>query len=721
MDTVIRVKDQFYIHAESSLVDDRTRVLKHGETFAVFDRYGDIQPVEAFTHGVYHEGTRYLSHLELFLGHERPMFLSSTVREDNAALSVDLTNLDVRDNGRISVRRGTVHICRSRFLLDGICYEQVRLVHYGLEPTQVDLTFRFDADFADIFEVRGTRRPKKGQRLDTSATASRVTLGYKGLDGVVRRTQVNWEPRPDALKANEAVYSRTLKPKEEITISLTISCERDGCEAPALSFEQACSVVNKSLRDSMAQECDVTTSNWQFNDWLQRSRTDLHMMITDTPQGRYPYAGVPWFSAPFGRDGIITALEYLWINPSIAQGVLRYLAAHQATESNPERDAEPGKILHESRLGEMAALGEIPFGRYYGSVDSTPLFVLLAGAYLERTGDRAFIQSIWPNVESALQWLDKTGDSDGDGFVEYARRSSHGLVHQGWKDSHDSVFHRDGRMAEAPIALCEVQGYVYAAKLAAAACADALGLTKPKKALIKQAEELKKRFEASFWSEELSTYALALDGEKKPCLVNASNAGHCLFAGIVSDRRAHLVASTLLGSDMFSGWGVRTIGSSELRYSPMSYHDGSIWPHDNALIAMGLARYGMTDKAMKIMQALFEASLYMDLRRLPELFCGFPRRDGEGPSLYPVACSPQAWSAASAYMLLGASLGLSIHAAEHQVVFRYPVLPEFLNEISIRNLRVGAASADLSVIRDEQEVGVYVTRKEGPLEVVVLK
>lgn len=721
METIIRVKDQFYIHAESSLVDDRTRVLKHGESFAVFDRYGDIQPVEAFTHGLYHEGTRYLSHLELFLGEERPMFLSSTVKEDNAALTVDLTNLDVSENGRIVLRRGTVHILRSRFLWEGVCYEQVRLVHYGLDVIELDLKFRFDADFADIFEVRGTTRAKKGRRLPSTVTASDVTLAYEGLDRVVRRTRVQWDPTPDRLTETEAVFTRRLAPKEEVTLTLTIACEREECPAVTFSYDEACAHANRALQDNMAQDCEVTTSNWQFNNWLQRSRADLHMMVTDTPQGSYPYAGVPWFSTPFGRDGIITAMEYLWVNPSIAKGVLQYLAARQASDVDAARDAEPGKILHESRLGEMAAMGEIPFGRYYGSVDSTPLFMMLAGAYYERTGDRDLIRELWPNLEAALGWLDQYGDIDGDGFVEYARQSSNGLVHQGWKDSHDSVFHRDGRMAEAPIALCEVQGYVYAAKLSAATCAEALGWKGQAEALRGQAAAIRRSFERAFWSDELSNYALALDGAKRPCLVQASNAGHCLFAGIAGDDHARRVAETLLSPTMFSGWGVRTIGDREVRYSPMSYHDGSIWPHDNALIAMGLARYGMTSHAMMILHAMFDASLYMDLHRLPELFCGFSRREGEGPSLYPVACSPQAWSAAAAYMLLAASLGLSIDAGNRRVAFRHPVLPEFLEELTIRNLRVGAAIVDLRISKGRVGLSIETTKQEGQIEIVVQK
>jgi glycogen debranching enzyme len=369
----------------------------------------------------------------------------------------------------------------------------------------------------------------------------------------------------------------------------------------------------------------------------------------------------------------------------------------------------------------MAALGEIPFGRYYGSVDATPLFVLLTGAYYERTGDRAFVESIWPNLEAALRWIDSYGDPDGDGFVEYLRHSPTGLVHQGWKDSHDSVFHADGSLARGPIALCEVQGYVYAAKRAAAGLAALLGHEKKARELVQQARALQERFEEAFWCEELSTYALALDGAKQPCRVRTSNAGHCLLAGIAQPERARRVAQTLLSAESFSGWGVRTVAATETRYNPMSYHNGSVWPHDNALLAYGLSRYLIKDEVLKIMDGLFHASLFMDLHRLPELFCGFVRRPGEGPTLYPVACAPQSWSAGAVFLLLQACLGLEVKGPEAQVCFSYPCLPPFLKEVRIRNLKVGEASLDLLLRRHPHDVGVNVLRREGDIEVRVVK
>jgi glycogen debranching enzyme len=695
-------------------------VLKQDDTFAVFDHYGDIRPTGLGEEGVYHEGTRFLSALVLSVENERPLFLSSTVKEENDLLAVDLTNQDLAGRGQDFVPRGTVHIARLKFLWRAVCYEELRVRNYGPRPLRLTFALYFTADFADIFEVRGTHRPRRGQDLGPAVEDGAVALAYRGLDNVVRRTRLAFTPRPTRLSDDRAVFEVALGPKDETTLRLTVACERDGAAPAVLPYGEALDAACAALA-ARGWAGIRSDTNKEFDAWVNRAVADLHMLVTQTGAGPYPAAGVPWFSTPFGRDGILTALECLWVHPALARGVLAYLAATQATEVVPERDAEPGKILHETHGGEMAALGEIPFGRYYGSVDATPLFVLLAGAYYERTGERAFVESLWPHVEAALAWIDAYGDADHDGFVEYARRSSTGLVQQGWKDSQDSVFHADGTLAEPPIALCEVQGYVYAARRAAAELATVLGHRERAGEQLRKARLLREKFEAAFWCEELGTYALALDGAKRPCRVRTSNAGHCLLTGIASPEHARCAAQTLLSRDSFSGWGVRTVAAGEARYNPMSYHNGSVWPHDNALIAYGMARYGLKEGVLQILNGLYEASIALDLHRLPELFCGFPRRPGEGPALYPVACSPQAWSAAAVFLLLQASLGLTVSVPEKHLTFSYPLLPEFLPEVNLTNLRVGGGVIDLRLLRHGQDVGIHVLRREGDFQLLMVK
>jgi len=717
----VQLDEQWYILATASPADERRRVLKENETFALFDRFGDIQSIGMHEEGLYHGDTRFLSHQELLIDGARPMFLNSTVKDDNGLLIVELMNPDLHPEGQEQVPKGTLHIFRAKLLWDNACYEHVRVVNFGLEPVSTTLSMEFGADYIDIFEVRGFHRAKRGEYLQPQIGEKELLLGYRGLDNVMRRTHILFDPAPARIAAERVDFQLSLPPQGDAHVYATICCEPQGKTNPGVTdYLSALKKLNATMAAATQKRCKISTSNALFNAWIDRSAADLEMLIARLPEGDYPYAGVPWYSTTFGRDGILTAREYLWIDPGLARGVLGFLAATQATESNAERDAEPGKILHEARKGELAALDEIPFRRYYGTVDATPLFISLAGAYYERTGDLAFIRSIWDNIRRALDWIDKYGDSDGDGFVEYARRRESGLVNQGWKDSHDSIFHSDGRLAEAPIALCEVQAYVYDAKLQAARLAGLLGDQPLARDLTRAAEQLKKQFNDRFWCDEIGTYALALDGTKNQCAVRSSNAGHTLWTGIATEERALLVADQMLDPNFFCGWGIRTIPCNEVRYNPMAYHNGSVWPHDNALIADGMARYGFTHKAMQVFTGLNDACMYMDQHRMPELFCGFTKRPGEGPTLYPVACSPQAWSAAAVFYLLQACLGLSFHPEKPEIRLRNPKLPPFLDTVEIRDLSIGGATVDLLLERYPNNVGVEIVRKEGKTEVVVV-
>jgi glycogen debranching enzyme len=712
--------EKFYIQATAGRGDERTRVLKHGESFGVFDRSGTIPAGGKGELGLFHDGTRFLSRLELLLD-EQPLLLLASAADRQNALVTNLTNPDLAAGDRIILQRDSLHLLGSALLWQGAYYLRLAVRNYALAPIDLRLRLLFAADYADLFEVRGTPRRRRGRLLEPVVGRSSVLLGYQGLDDRVRRTRLVFSPAPAELSAGDALLRLRLASREEQVYELAVAFET-GNQAPAvLGFGDAAAGVADGRRGREALVVAIRSGNEQLDEWTYRSASDVALMATDTGHGLYPYAGIPWFSTVFGRDGIITALETLWMLPELARGVLRFLAHTQATADDPEHDAEPGKILHEMRGGEMAALGEVPFGRYYGSVDSTPLFVMLAGETWARTADRELLDAIWPHVERALAWIDDHGDLDGDGFVEYARRSSQGLASQGWKDSGDSISHRDGSLAEGPIALCEVQGYVYAARRRASELAAVLGKWERAAELERQAERLRERFEEAFWLEDLSTYALALDGAKRPCAVRASNAGHCLYGGIASAERAARVAATLTAEGSCTGWGIRTLDSAEARYNPMSYHNGSVWPHDNALIAAGFARYGLREAAAKLFGGLFAASAFFDLHRMPELFCGFSRRPHEGPTLYPVACSPQAWAAASVFLLLQSLLGLVVDAPKRQIRLERPELPRSLQKLRVRNLRVGGASVDLTFRRHLGDIGVTVDRKRGDVEVLVLK
>ena len=642
------------------------------------------------------------------------------MRTNNAALDVDLTNPDIYQGDALWLAKDTVHFVRTKFLWNGACYETVTFRNFGAEARRFRVDFAFDADFADLFEVRGFERRTRGKITATVSAPDAVRFAYASLDGRPRFTDIFFWPRPRELGSRQATLDVELEPKQQRSITMSVHCS-SGKHPPERRMFRAMRAARRELRDATRRCAGIETSNGLVNEVLCRSMADISMLVTDTKQGPYPYAGVPWFSTAFGRDGIITALEMLWLYPGLARGVLHYLAATQAREEDPARDAEPGKILHETRSCELANLGEVPFGQYYGSIDSTPLFVALAGLYWRHTGDSKTLDAIWPSILAALRWMDQYGDPDGDGFLEYRRRRDSGLVNQGWKDSNDAVFHADGRLADPSIALCEVQGYAYLARTVAAGMAAARGDVELAARLSDQAHRLRERFEAQFWDDELGMYVLALDGDKQPCRVRTSNAGQLLFTGIASPERAARMAEVLSSGEFLTGWGIRTVSSREHRFNPASYHNGSIWPHDNALIALGLARYGHSSLAARLTGTLLDAAAHMDLRRLPELYCGMRKRRDKGPILYPVACSPQAWAAAAPFAMLQACLGLEIDASQRVARLRYPRLPEGLQSLHVRDLPVGDAHVDLLVRRHGDDVAANIVNRRGEVELVTLQ
>ncbi len=716
---IVTVKDDFHVSADAVNTVEQIRVLNHSNTFGIFDRCGNIHPQGKMVQGIYHKGTRYINKLVLEINDKRPLLLSSTIKEQNDILSVDLTNPVFGDN---KIAEDTIHIFRNQFLRTSTYHEEINCMNYGDQPCNFDLKLLFNGDFRDIFEIRGIKRKMPANPVRYMVQSDAIVMRYEGLDHVQRQTVIRFTTKIEyALNADKAVFFVNLQPYEQACIQYSIDFQVGNQSRAVPGYKEAKHSIQEELKKSRLLFAHVQTSNEQFNHWIRRSQADLTSLLTKTKCGFYPYAGVPWFNTVFGRDGLITALETLWLAPAISKDVLLFLANKQATHIIPEKDAEPGKILHEMRSGEMANTGEVPFKEYYGTIDATPLFILLAGMYYDRTADRELIKKIWPSIKAALKWINEYGDLDGDGFVEYKHKAKNGLTNQGWKDSYDSIMYANGELAEPPIALCEVQGYVYGAKMHAAKLALLFQETDLSKELMNEAQLLKKNFNEKFWDEASNCFVLALDGKKNPCKVVSSNAGQCLFTRIVDEDKAKKMADVLLEENMFNGWGIKTLSSKERRYNPMSYHNGSVWPHDNALIAYGLSVYGFDEHVLKITKGMFNASLYIDLQRLPELFCGFDRRASEGPTAYPVACSPQAWSVASIFLLIQSCLCLEIDAVQKNITFNKPRLPEYLHRIHIDNLKVNEGSFSFNIASLQTDLGFNVLQKPDQWELIIKK
>jgi len=747
-ETVLKVGSAFYVLASSLSSRRTTRVLADGHSFAIFDAGGDIieSPLEAL--GLFHRDTRYLSRFDFRIAGETPYFLNSFLSDDKAQLRVNLTNPDLDNDGDvINLPRNSIQLQRSWALGPAALFHRMVVRNFTRAVASFEIEFRFGVDFADLFEVRGVKRERHGETLAPERRKNRIKFLYRGLDHALRFSELRFDQTPTFLDAEHAAYSLKLEAESEITLELRIVCGNQGDPAsrssahkdgasgdPAsgaptykagaaggstVSFNRALQTRRSQITRSEAGWATVAAGNELMNSILRHSECDLMSIMAHDAGGTYIMAGIPWFATLFGRDSIITALAMLPFSPAIAAGTLRTLAHFQGTEVNADRDEQPGKIVHEMRFGEMAVMREIPFGRYYGSVDSTPLFLWLFGRYVAATGDLKLAAELWPHVERALAWIDQYGDPDGDGYVEYLRETPQGLANQGWKDSFDSISHADGSLARPPIALCEVQGYVYAAYTTIAEVAARMNRNAVASRLVERARALKAAFTRDFWLDDEGMVALALDGDKKPCRVMASNAAHCLATGLLDADHSKALATRLMADDMFSGWGVRTLSTAERRYNPMSYHNGSVWPHDNAIAALGLARIPGREGALRIMRGMFDSAIELRAGSLPELFCGFAREPSLGPVPYPVACHPQAWAAASVMMMLQAILGLHVDGFHRRLVIESPVLPDGMGTLSIEGMQVGSGSASFIVRGSSKGATVEITNKRGPVSVEV--
>jgi glycogen debranching enzyme len=714
------IGDDYYILASSVAADLPKLVLKHDEAFMVADRHGDLPNLPRSELGFYVEGTRFLRQLELLMLGERPLALYADVSEDALQASVELANPDVTISPRVILPGRSVRISRRLCVYDRTLYQLAVIESFVHDPLDLILTFRFAADFVDMFEVRGHPRERRGTLLPPELDSTEVRLAYRGLDDVVRTTALVFDPAPALLRADLAEYPLLLGPRERVQITLSVNAlTHPGPAVRPLPFTDALPRRRIPIERLEEQATAVHAPHDLFDRWIARSRRDLHLLVTETRDGFVPYAGVPWYVAPFGRDALITSLQVLPFEPEIARGTLRFLARHIGTVDDSFTDQEPGKILHEYRRGEMAACREIPFIPYYGSVDATPLYLMLLAEHFRWTADLDLVRELWPAAEAALRWMTRAADAQGSGYLVYRRRSPRGLANQGWKDAWDAVMHASGELADPPIALAEVQGYQYAALRGMAQLATAVGAPELASSLTARSGRLRERFEADFWLPDEAFYAMALDGTGRPCRVVSSNPGHLLWTQLPGEARARAVAARLMDDDMFTGWGVRTLGSRTRAYNPMSYHTGSVWPHDTAIAAVGMRRYGLVEPFLTLTTALFEAVLHFEALRMPELFCGFPRMPGYGPTRYPVACSPQAWSAGVVFQLLAAVLGLSASAEQNQLTLERPRLPGWLTSVELENLRLGPSRLTFRALRGHNSTAVELLAREGDTELVV--
>jgi glycogen debranching enzyme len=703
-------------------MSDGRVVLKENRIMMVSDELGDIPAGNSKGLGLYFSDTRFLSAYEFRINNLQPILLSASVDESYVA-TFQMVNpvLVLDDEGKRRIPQQSISIRRSRFIYGGL-HERIGIQNCGREDVDIQCSIRLDADFRDMFDVRGYKAHARGTRQPFEIDNQEMSFGYQGLDGLLRRTEVMVNRPVTSREGDILIWRFPLTSKELVTLVIDI-IPLIGEDEPMLSYlyDDALQALQRSYRRWNEHTTAIKTDN-AFLDrgLLRRSQMDLRILLEEFDTGLFPMAGIPWFSAPFGRDALITSIQTLMLNPEIARGTLRYLAEHQGHAHDPAREEDPGKILHEVRYGELANLKVIPHTPYYGSVDSTPLFLVCAVEMMDWLNDRDLFVELLPSILQALKWIDQYGDVDQDGFVEYAERASGGVRNQGWKDSSDSLLYEDGRPAELPAALVEVQGYIYQAKLGLSRILERMGQLPLAERLAREASELRRRFELKFWLDQEQFYAQALDKDKAPIRSITSNPAHCLWAGIIDPERAELLRDRLMARDMFSGWGIRTLSSESPHYNPMSYHNGTVWPHDNSIAVAGLRRYRHADAASQVIEGIMEAGVRMPNYRLPELFCGFRRdeRYNSGPAEYLVSCNPQAWGAGAAFQLMQTALGIVPDTTAGRVYLN-PIPFGQAKSVEIVGMRVGNGKLSFKVSYNGGRPHVDVKEQPEDLELIL--
>lgn len=698
-------------------VDNLTLI--DGKTFLATRVSGDIAPSSAPDIGFFHDDTRFLSFMELRVGGLRAVLLSSNT-EKTFLSQIELTTSNIHLRDSFDLPENTIHVRREQMLSHDVMFERITFENFNLNSVEFKVEIEYGADFVDVFQVRGMGRNEHGQYFQPVVTADSIGFYYRGRDNVLRHTLIEMDPPPTEIDGEIVRWDLNLEPSQKVQFNIRVSPFVEG-ECPRIPRGDFAENL-KSRRDTYAhweaQATHFESSNDVFGETMRTAVSDFHALQIPDGKDHVIAAGIPWFATMFGRDSLISAYQSLSLNPQLAVETLRVLARRQGTEYNDWQDEEPGKILHEYRQGEMTRSGEMPFGPYFGSIDATPLWLILLSETWNWTADEDLVNELLPAAYKALDWIDKYGDFDGDGFVEYLRRSKKGLTNQGWKDSWDANMHRDGTVARPPIALVEVQGYVYDAKYRMASLLRTFGDAERADKLKRDCTDLAKRFEKAYWMPERGFYAMALDSDKKPLEVISSNPGHLLFTRILSRERARAVVNRLMRSDMFSGWGWRTMSCDEKVFNPLSYHRGSVWPHDNSLIAHGMALNEHRAPVVRIFTTLFQAALGFRDYRLPELFCGIERRENDVAVHYPVSCSPQAWASGSLFLILSSLLGIRPSAPRKELNIINPALPEFLDHLHLRNLRIGKSRVGLDFTRRGARTFCNVVEVEGEKLVV---
>lgn len=685
-----------------------------GKTFLSTNQSGDIMPPGAPDVGLFQNDTRFLSRLELRVGGHNTGLLSSST-EQTFMSQIELTTGRGTLRDTYEIPENTIHIRREQLLSSDILYDYLTFENFNFHELDLTIELAYEADYVDVFQVRGAARQEMGQYYKPLAHRDSLIFCYRGRDEVVRETVIHFSPQPEHIENAAARWKLKLPPfkRFQLQTSITPLIEARRSRAGRSDFGQSLRLRREAVSKWESQSTQFESSNRIFDQMIKTCVGDFHALQIPDGKEHVIGAGVPWFATMFGRDSIIAAFQSLLLNPQLACETLRVLARYQGKEKNDWLDEEPGKILHECREGEMTRAGEMPFGPYYGSVDATPLWLVLLSEAFNWTADEQLVKDMLPHAHRALEWIDQHGDLDGDGFIEYLRRSPKGLANQGWKDSWDANVHRDSQLARHPIALCEVQGYVYEAKYRMASLMRSFGDIRTADKLKKEAAEMARRFEKAYWMPERGFYAMALDGDKRQLQVISSNPGHLLFTRMLPLERARMVTQRLLQPDMFSGWGLRTMSHDERVFNPLSYHRGSVWPHDNSIAAHGMSLYEFREPALQIFTGLFQAAINFRDYRLPELFCGIQRGEHDRPVQYPVSCWPQAWASGAAFLLLTSVLGVRPSAHRKELNVMNPTLPEWLDYLHIRNLRIGGSRVSLDFTRRGDRTFCNVVDIEG--------